>query len=252
MKLLFPLSCSESEVAQSCPTLCDPMDCSLPCSSIHGIFQARVLEWVAISFSRGSSRPRDRTQVSRIVGRCFTIWATREVYYAITHLQINLAALIQLNDVLETVLIPVFGNRNSFSLFPPRKTHPPSLPQIPYLTGEPSEMDVWLCVHMQGVVEGELGKGHMYAIREDRTGFNTFPNEHTNCTLYLSRPQISHLPTLPGKSDEWSQSLCTALSALGPKAPEEEGWHQKELEVTGSSVLCDDPDGWDGGSGGRG
>jgi len=45
----------ESEVAQSCPTLCDPMDCSLPRSSIHGILQARVLEWVAFSFSRGSS-----------------------------------------------------------------------------------------------------------------------------------------------------------------------------------------------------
>ena len=43
----------------------------------HGIFQARVLEWVAISFSRGSSWPRDRTRVSRIVGRCFTVWATR-------------------------------------------------------------------------------------------------------------------------------------------------------------------------------
>ena len=43
-----------SEVAQACPTLCDPMDCSLPHSSVHGIFQARVLEWVAISFSRGS------------------------------------------------------------------------------------------------------------------------------------------------------------------------------------------------------
>ena len=45
---------SESEVAQLCLTLCDPMDCSPPCSSIHGIFQARVLEWVAVSFSRGS------------------------------------------------------------------------------------------------------------------------------------------------------------------------------------------------------
>ena len=45
----------ESEIAQSCRTLCDPMDCSLPGSSIHGIFQAKVLEWVAISFSRGSS-----------------------------------------------------------------------------------------------------------------------------------------------------------------------------------------------------
>ena len=48
---------SESEVAQSCPTLCDPLDCSLSTSSVHGIFQARVLEWIAISFSRGSSQP---------------------------------------------------------------------------------------------------------------------------------------------------------------------------------------------------
>ena len=54
------------------------MDCSLPDSSIHEIFQARILEWVAISFSRGSSRPRNWTWVSRIVGRRFTIWATRE------------------------------------------------------------------------------------------------------------------------------------------------------------------------------
>ena len=57
---------------QSCLTLCDPMDCS-PGSSIHGIFQARILEWVAISFSRRSSQPRDWTPVSRIVGRCFTV-----------------------------------------------------------------------------------------------------------------------------------------------------------------------------------
>ena len=48
---------SESEVAQSCPTLCNPVDCSLPRSSIHGIFQAKVLEWVAISFSRFSPKP---------------------------------------------------------------------------------------------------------------------------------------------------------------------------------------------------
>ena len=63
----------ESEVAQSWPTLCDPMDCSLPGASVHGIFQARILEWVAISFSRGSSQPRDQTQVSHIVGRLFNI-----------------------------------------------------------------------------------------------------------------------------------------------------------------------------------
>ena len=66
------------EVAQSCPTLCDSMDCSLLSSSVHGIFQAIVLEWIAISFSRGSSQPRDRTWVSRIAGRHFTVWASRE------------------------------------------------------------------------------------------------------------------------------------------------------------------------------
>ena len=70
----------ESEVAQSCPTLWDLLDCSLPGSSIPGIFQARVLEWVAISFSRGSSQLRDWTWVSHIAGRHFIIWATREAW----------------------------------------------------------------------------------------------------------------------------------------------------------------------------
>ena len=67
-------------VPQSCPTLCDPMDCSLPGSSVQGISQARILEWVAISFSRGSSWSRDQTWVSCIAGRVFTVWATREAY----------------------------------------------------------------------------------------------------------------------------------------------------------------------------
>ena len=67
----------EREVAQSCPTLCDPMDCSLPSSSVLGIFQAIVLEWIAISFFKGSSQLRDRTQVSCILDRRFTVWATR-------------------------------------------------------------------------------------------------------------------------------------------------------------------------------
>ena len=57
---------------------CDPMDCSLPGSSVHGIFQARMLEWIAISFFRGSSQPRNRTWVSCIAGRFFTNWAIRE------------------------------------------------------------------------------------------------------------------------------------------------------------------------------
>ena len=67
-----------SEVAQSCPTLYDLIDCSLPGSSVHGIFQAHVLEWVAISFARGFSWPRDRTWVSRMAARHFTVRATRE------------------------------------------------------------------------------------------------------------------------------------------------------------------------------
>ena len=63
----------EVEVARSCLTLCDPMD-----YTVHGILQARILEWVAFTFFRESSQPRDQTQVSRIAGRFFTSWATRE------------------------------------------------------------------------------------------------------------------------------------------------------------------------------
>ena len=61
------------KVTQSFPTLCDHMD-----YTVHKILQARILEWVAFSFSRGSSQPRDRTQVSHSAGRFFTSWATRE------------------------------------------------------------------------------------------------------------------------------------------------------------------------------
>ena len=67
---------SEVLVAQSCPTLGDPMDCSLSGSSVHGILQERILEWVAISFSRGSSRPRDGTWASCIAGRFFSVCFT--------------------------------------------------------------------------------------------------------------------------------------------------------------------------------
>ena len=63
----------EVKVVQSCPTLCDPTD-----YTVHGICQARILEWVAIPFSRVSSQPRDQTQVSHIAGGFFTSWTTRE------------------------------------------------------------------------------------------------------------------------------------------------------------------------------
>ena len=89
MYCLSPLSLSVFErascavcvpclVAQSCPTLCDPMDCSPAGSFVHGILQARILDWIAFPFSRGSPQPGDRTQVSRIASGFFTMWATRE------------------------------------------------------------------------------------------------------------------------------------------------------------------------------
>ena len=73
---MVPNTQEESEVkvlvAQSCPTLCDPLDCSPPGSSVHGILQARILEWVVISFSRGSFQPRDQTLISYV--SCFGSW----------------------------------------------------------------------------------------------------------------------------------------------------------------------------------
>ena len=69
-------------VAQSCLTLCDRMDCSLPGSSVHGILP-RILEWVAIPISRGSSQSRGWTWVSCLAGRFFSIWATRGASYYI-------------------------------------------------------------------------------------------------------------------------------------------------------------------------
>ena len=89
-------------VAQSCPTLCNPMDCSLPGFSVHGILQARTLEWVAVYFSRGFSKPRDWTQVSCLAGRLFTISATREArVYLYTW---STYVVIILNQVLFCVL----------------------------------------------------------------------------------------------------------------------------------------------------
>ena len=85
----------ESElVTQSCSTLW-PRDYSPPCSSAHGILQARVLEWVATFFSRGSSQPRDWAQVSCIAGRFFTVWDTHNLFFnhLITKQQIKILLL---------------------------------------------------------------------------------------------------------------------------------------------------------------
>ena len=89
-------------VTQLCPTLCNPVDCSLPGFSVHGILQARTLEWVAVYFSRGFSKPRDWTQVSCLAGRLFTISATREArVYLYTW---STYVVIILNQVLFCVL----------------------------------------------------------------------------------------------------------------------------------------------------
>ena len=85
------------------------MDCSLSGSSVHGIFQARVLEWTVISFSRGSSWPRDRTWVSWIAGRCFTVWATRG---ALTHL-LEMARMQ--NTWQHWILVKIWSSTVSFT-----------------------------------------------------------------------------------------------------------------------------------------
>ena len=111
---------------QSCPTLSDPMDCSLPGFSVHGIFQARVLEWVAFSFSRGSSRPRDRTQVSLIAGRRFTLWATRSsrsiIKYILDKSKTDFWFLLSSNG---KSFQESSGRCHSPQLWPPRSPHFP-------------------------------------------------------------------------------------------------------------------------------
>ena len=79
-KLVWPLwrTVCVCLVTQAYPTPCDPMDCSPPGSSVHGILQTRILESVAMPSSRGSSQPKNQTQVFRNAGRFFTVWATRE------------------------------------------------------------------------------------------------------------------------------------------------------------------------------
>ena len=80
-------------VVKSCPILCDPMDCSQLGSSVHGISQARIQEWVAISYSRGSSQPRDQSQVSCIVRWILYHWASRQgscfEYHVLIHLNVD-------------------------------------------------------------------------------------------------------------------------------------------------------------------
>ena len=97
-------------VAQLCPTLCDPTNCSPPGSSVHGIIQAKILEWIAIPFSKGSYQPRDRAWVSCIAGRFFTIWATGKIHmpYSLLNALHIFYFYISNSTIRTVVLLPVF------------------------------------------------------------------------------------------------------------------------------------------------
>ena len=90
-------------IAQLCPILCDPMHCSSPGYSVPGILQARILQWVAVPFPRGSSRPRDQMRVSCTAGRFFTTWATRETprfYWTMCFKNLDIVACLILRTAL--------------------------------------------------------------------------------------------------------------------------------------------------------
>ena len=84
-------------VTQSSLTLCNPMNCSPLGSSVHRILQAIILEWIVIPFSRGSSQPRDQTQVSFIAGRFFTVWATMVGIYKLDLINMFLNSLLYIS-----------------------------------------------------------------------------------------------------------------------------------------------------------
>ena len=104
-------------VTQSCLTLGDPMDCSPPGSSVHGILQAKILQWVAISFSRRSSPLRAQTWFSCTVGRFFTVWATYLAAVTELHPHLGQDTLppLQLKCVLEVALLWLLAQRSDFT-----------------------------------------------------------------------------------------------------------------------------------------
>ena len=150
------------------------MDCSLPGSSVRGIFQAVVLEWVAVSLSSGSSRPRHWTQVSRIVDRRLTVWATRELSIHPSYLSIYLSypSIISINHLLPT--------------------YPPIYPPI-YLV----RLFIYSSNHFSipltyPIYLSSLSLSHLHIC----TVFSTFPSEHTklcmwNLSSHISKPKCA-------------------------------------------------------------
>ena len=103
-------------VSQSCLTLCSPMDCSPPGSSVHGIFQARILDWIAVPFSRGSSQSRDQTRVSYIAGSLYC-WATREAPPNCVSVVDNSALRSSFIILCQTLLYHIKSTKNSLRSF---------------------------------------------------------------------------------------------------------------------------------------
>ena len=105
-------TCMHAQSLQLCPTLCNPMDCNPSGSSVHGILQARILEWVAVLFSRGSSQPRDWIWVSCTAGRLFTVWATREAH-----------SKQLLYNIHFSLPVTIYFKNEMFSLYLSRESH---------------------------------------------------------------------------------------------------------------------------------
>ena len=120
---LLPIPVCTCAVVQLCPILCDPFDCSPPGSSIHGIFQPKILEWVAISSSRGSSQPRDGTWVPCIGRWVLYHWATWEALPTLLHPQITpqlVCAPLYYLYLYQSTEVPKFCHayNETFRLFP--------------------------------------------------------------------------------------------------------------------------------------
>ena len=130
------LSCS------SCLTLCDPMDCSLPGSSVNEISQARILEWIAIFFSRGSSRLRGWTHVSCIGGQILYHWAPREAKWRLTICKPKIFSqrgMILHRQTLTKVHTESFTQPSTF------------LPHLHFISTAKDSFSVWVCVYMYTV-----------------------------------------------------------------------------------------------------
>ena len=129
-------------VTRSCPTLYDPMEYSWPASCVHEILQAGILEWDAIPFSRGSSEPRDRTQVSSVARRFFTIWAIREACSNLTGASGRKEAPLVLSSPTEDSILPFFETKvegSSLLWFCTTSDWFLIIPRRSYTQGEPAE-----------------------------------------------------------------------------------------------------------------